>query len=921
MTATPLASFRGRIIEREDLDRLLATVTHGRSRVLVVRGEAGVGKSALMRYAAGQAGGFRVAQISGVEAEMELPFAGLHQLCSPMLADDAALPEPQQVALRVALGLAAGDPPDHFLVAVAVLSLMAAIAEERPLLCLIDDAQWLDGASSQVLGFVARRLLAERVAIVFAARDPGGTRMRDLAGLPEMRLRGLADAEARALLESVVPGPLDAGVRDRIVAETRGNPLALLELPRGLTAGQLAGGFALPDAANVPGQIEDAYGQRIAELPGATRRLMLLAAADAVGDATLLWRAAAAAGVDRDAAEPAAQARLLEIGARVRFRHPLVRSAVYRAASLPERRAAHDALASATDPGTDPDRRAWHRAHAATAPDDDVAQELLDSATRAQSRGGIAAAAAFLDRAVTFTADPGQRASRALVAARAKFEAADYLAAESLLAAADAGPLDELGRAELQRMRAQMAFDLRRGRDAPGLLGRAATRLEPLDPDRALQTHLEALIASIYAGQFADARDVAAVTRAAHAAPLPVAPGQARHQLLPGLATRLTGGYVAAAPMLTQALTAYLTSARRLDWLCVAFNLTAMDLWDDEAWVELASSQARLARSTGTLILLPYALDYLASFYINAGDLAMASGLVAQSESLQLGTRAETLPYMPLQLAAWRGEEATATDLYAVMVRGAQSRGEGCAVTAAQYAMALLHNGLGQYGQALAAAQKAAAADEIATSSWALYELTEAASRSGRMDLAREAADRLWERTNASGTAWARGTGARALALVDDEDACESRHLEALKWLGQTRMGAPLARARLTYGEWLRRAGRRVDAREQLRDAHEVFVAIGANGFADRARRELLATGEKVRKRRGDTRDELTPQEEQIARLAGEGRTNPEIGAELYLSPRTVEWHLRKVFTKLGVSSRRGLTDALAGAEREATLV
>ena len=495
MASTRLASFRGRIIEREDLDRLLATVTHGRSRVLVVRGEAGVGKSALMRYAAGQAGGFRVAQISGVESEMELPFAGLHQLCSPMLAHDAALPEPQQAALRVALGLAAGDPPDRFLVALAVLSLMAEVAEERPLLCLIDDAQWLDGASSQVLGFVARRLLAERVAIVFAVRDPGGMRMRDMAGLPEMRLQGLADDEARALLESALPGPLDAGVRDRIVAETRGNPLALLELPRGLTAGQLAGGFALPDAANVPGQIEDAYGQRIAALPEATRRLMLLAAADAVGDATLFWRAAAPRGSIATRPSPPPRRGCSRSprasGSATRW----CRSAVYRAASPPQRRAAHGALASATDPVTDPDRRAWHRAHAATAPDDDVAQELLDSATRAQSRGGIAAAAAFLDRAVTFTADPGQRASRALAAARAKFEAADYLAAESLLAAADAGPLDELGRAELQRMRAQMAFDLRRGRDAPALLASAATRLEPLDPERARETHLEALIA------------------------------------------------------------------------------------------------------------------------------------------------------------------------------------------------------------------------------------------------------------------------------------------------------------------------------------------------------------------------------------------------------------------------------------------
>jgi DNA-binding CsgD family transcriptional regulator len=919
MAVTRLPSFRGRITEREDLDRLLATVEHGRSQVLVVRGEAGVGKSALLRYVTDQADGFRVAQISGVESEMELPFAGLHQLCLPMLAHHVALPEPQQAALRVALGLAVGDPPDRFLVALAALSLLAEVAEEGPLLCVIDDVQWLDGASSQVLGFVARRLLAERVAIVFAVREPGGAAMRPLAGLPELRLEGLDEDESRALLESVVPGPLDAGVRDRIVAETRGNPLALLELPQGLTAGELAGGFALPDAASVAGQVESAYGQRIAGLPDATRQLMLLAAADAVGDATLLWRAAAAAGVDRAAAEPAAQARLLEIGARVRFRHPLVRSAVYRAAATAQRRAAHAALASATDPGSDPDRRAWHRAHASTAPDDGVAQELLDSAARAQSRGGIAASAAFLDRAVTFTADAGQRATRALAAARAKFEAADFLATESLLAAADAGPLDELGRAELQRMRAQLAFDLRRGRDAPGLLGSAARRLQPLDPVLASETHLQALIATIYAGELCDRRDVAAVTRAARATPPAAAHLETRHRLLVGLATRLTRGHVAAAPMLTQALAGYLTGERGMDWQCVAFNLVAMDLWDDEAWLELASSQARLARATGALVLLPYALDYLAALHIHAGDLAMASSLAAESASLQLGGRAETLPHVPLRLAAWRGQEPAATELFGVMIRGARTRGEGCAITGAHYAMAVLYNGLGQYDQALDAARRAAAAEEIATSSWALSELAEAASRSGRVDLAREAADRLSERTNASGTAWAVGTGASARALVEDGDAAESLHREALAALGETSMTAPLARAQLTYGEWLRREGRRVDARDQLRAAYDAFLAMGAAGFADRARRELHATGEKVRRRRDTTRDELTPQEEQIARLAREGRTNPEIGAELYLSPRTVEWHLRKVFAKLGITSRKGLYDALPRAEREAT--
>jgi DNA-binding CsgD family transcriptional regulator len=914
MAAMPLPVFRGRIIEREDLDRLLATVGHGRSQVLVVRGEAGVGKSALLRYVAAQAAGFTVAQISGVESEMELPFAGLHQLCQPMLAHHTALPEPQQAALQVALGLAAGHRPDRFLVALAALSLLAEVAEQQPLLCVIDDAQWLDGASGQVLGFVARRLLAEPVGIIFAVREPGGTGLRHLAGLPEMRLEGLDEHASRALLESVVPGPLDEGVRDRIVAETRGNPLALLELPQGLAAGQLAGGFALPDAANVPGQVEDLYEQRIAGLPEPTRQLMLLAAADAVGDATLLWRAAAAAGIDRIAAEPAAQARLLEIGARVRFRHPLVRSAVYRAAASAQRRAAHAALASATDPESDPDRRAWHRAHAATAPDDDVARELLDSAARAQSRGGIAASAAFLDRAVTFTSDPGQRAARALAAARAKFEAADFLAAESLLAVADAGPLDELGRAELQCVRAQMAFDLRRGRDAPGLLGSAARRLAPLDPARAAETHLQALIAAIYAGELADEREVAAVTRAAQAAPPAAGRLDPRHQLLQGLAPRLSGGYAAAAPMLRHALAAYLTGERELDWQCVAFNLVAMDLWDDAAWLELASSQARLARGIGALVLLPYALDYLAGFHIHAGDLAMASSLVAESASLQLGARLETLPYMPLRLAAWRGQEPAATELFAAMLRGARARGEGCAITAAHHAMAILHNGLGQYEEAVDAARKAVAADALATSSWALCELVEAASRSGRTDLAADAAEQLAERTSASGTAWAVGTGARARALVTDGAAAEPLHLQALECLGETGMVAPLARARLTYGEWLRRERRRVDAREQLRTAYETFVAMGAAGFADRARRELQATGEKVRKRRDDTRDELTPQEEQIGRLARDGRTNPEIGAELYLSPRTVEWHLRKVFAKLGITSRKGLHDALPAA-------
>jgi DNA-binding CsgD family transcriptional regulator len=915
----PTPAFLGRSAERDVLDRLLETARGGQSAVLVIRGDAGIGKTALARYAAREAAGFRVAQIAGVEAEAELPFAGLHRLCAPMLAKLDALPDPQQNALRVSFGLSSGDAPKRFLVALAALTLFAEVGGERPLLCLVDDAQWLDAATSQVLGFIARRLRGESVAIVFTLREP--SEERELAELPTLSLRGLQDDDARTLLSSVIPGPLDDRVRDRLVAETRGNPLALVELPRGRTAGELAGGFVLPGAGALPSQIEDHFRQRIAALPQATQRLMLLAAADPVGDATLLWRAAATLGVERQAAEPAAAEQLLDIGAQVRFRHPLVRSAAYRAATAAERRWVHRALAAATDPETDPDRRPWHRAHAAIAPDEAVAAGLIDSARRARGRGGIAAAAAFLDRAVTFTPDAGERASRALIAAQMKLEAGDLSAAGSLLAAADAGPLDELGQARAQRVHAQIAFDARRGSGAPPLLLRAAQRLESLDAELARETHLDALVAVIYAARLATDPAPADVARAALSAPLGSEPLPSRQLLLLGLATRLTDGYAAAAPTLTAALRAYIAEERQLDWSWVGYSLAAMDLWDDDAWFELASRQAELARATGTLIFLPFALDYLATFYIQAGNLSLASALLEEAQGLDPGVRAETLPYIPLRLAAWRGDVPTALNLAEVMIGGAHSHGEGCAVTATEYATAILYNGLGEYELAFEAAQKAAAADEIATSSWALCELVEAAARSGRQEIARQSLDRLRERTGASGTAWARGTMARACALVEDGNSAEHLHREAIEALGQTRMAAHLARARLSYGEWLRRENRRVDAREQLRQAYDVFATMGADGFADRARRELLATGEKVRKRRDDTRDELTPQETQIARLAREGRTNPEIGAELYISHRTVEWHLRQVYAKLGISSRKGLRSVLRSPYPETTPV
>jgi DNA-binding CsgD family transcriptional regulator len=914
VTVQPPPRLFGRAGELEVLRRLLADVRGGKSAVLVVRGEPGIGKTALLGRAAAEASGFQVVRGVGVESEMELPYAGLHQLCAPMLGQLDRVPEPQRDALRTAFGISTGPPPNRFLVALAALNLMAAVSEQQPLLCVVDDQQWLDQASAQVLGFVGRRLLAESIGLVFATRA-SAPEPDSLASLPELRLGGLDHESARALLATVMSAPLDERVEDRIIEETRGSPLALLELYRGRSAAELAGGFGLPDMADVPRRIENQYAERLRELPADVRRLVLLAAADPVGDPALILRAAQVLGLDMRVVDIAAGAGLLEFGANVRFRHPLMRSAAYRAADAKDRRIAHEALAAVTDPQTDPTRRAWHRAHAAPGPDEDVAAELISSADGALRRGGEAAAAAVWERAVALTPDPGQRASRALTAAAAKSAAGDFEAAQALLTTAEVGPLGELAAAQVQRMRAQIAFAVRRGRDAPPLLLRAAQRLQTLDGELARQTYLEALVAAIYAGRLARGEGAAEVARAAISAPYGP-PGQDppphSQLLLRGLAVRLTDGYGAAAPMLKKALRHYRAEPRELDWLSVSYNMVAMDLWDDDAWSELAADQVRLARENGTLSWLPFALDYLAELSIQAGDLSQATALLTERERVDPGVREATLPYIPLLLAAWRGDTPTAADLTEAMARGASDRGEGAALTYADYATAVLHNGLGNYANAAAAAGRAGATGEIVISPWALYELAEAAARGDQPEAAAAAAGQLAEMAAASGSDWVRGAAARSRALLAEGPAADEQYNEAIELLSRTRMAAHLARAQLSYGEWLRRENRRIHARDQLRPAFEAFASMGAHAFAARARRELRATGERVRERAGDTRADLTPQEETIARLAGKGRTNQEIGAQLFIGARTVEWHLRKVFSKLDISSRKELDQALS---------
>ena len=902
---------RGRRTECEVLDSLLAGVRGGRSEVLVLRGEAGIGKTALLEYLIESASpGFRVARVRGVESEMELPFSGLHELCAPLLGRLGLLAEPQRRALTVAFGLVSGDSPDRFLVALAALSLLAETAEEQPVLCIVDDAQWLDHASAQVFGFVGRRLLAESIALVFAARTPVPS-PDPLAGLRELPLAGLDAEAAGAVLATVTPGPLDERVRARIIEETHGNPLALLELGRATSAG----GFGPPGTGDLSKRIEDEYAERLAELPVEDQQLALLAAADPVGDLAVLLRAAQALGHDIGALGRTGAAGLFDVGATVRFRHPLVRSAVYRTASTEDRRAAHAALATATDADADADRRAWHRAHATIGPDEAVARELIDSADRARRRGGVAAAATFLERATVLTPDPGERAARSLTAAEARYAAGDFEAAQALLVAAEVGALDELAAAKVQRMRAQVTFALRRGSDAPQLLLRAAQRLETSDAELARQTYLQALVAAIYAGRLGEGDGAAGIARAAKSAPFGDEPLPPSQLLLRGLAVRLSDGYVAAAPLLKEALRRYRAGPQGLDWQCMTYNFVAMDLWDDDAWFELTSAQVGMARADGTLSWLPHLLDHHAALHMQTGELDKAEALLTEGDRIDPGIRAANLPYIPLMLAGWRGDSSTALELDEAVAGGAATRGQGAAITCAEYGKAVLYNGLGDYGLATEAAQDASAVDEVILSPWALSELVEAAARSDQRDRASAAADRLSAIATASGTDWACGAAARSNALVSEGAAAEALHREAIDRLARTRMAAQLARARLTYGEWLRRENRRIDARDQLRLAFDAFTAMGARAFAERARRELLATGEKVRKRTESTRADLTPQEEEIAQLAREQRTNSEIGAQLFLSARTVEWHLRKVFTKLGISSRRELDEALKRRE------
>jgi DNA-binding CsgD family transcriptional regulator len=907
VTRAPGEQLLGRQREREVLDRLLEAARDGHGSVLTVYGEPGVGKTALLEYAAAAAPDFRVARAVGVEGEMELAFAALQQLCSPSLDLIDRLPDPQREAFEVALGLSGGRTPNPFLVGLAVLNLLSEAAEERPLLCVIDDAQWLDRASARVLAFVARRLLAERIAMVFAARE----QIVSLSGFAELQVEPLGHRDARALLDSILPGRLDERVLERIVIETRGNPLALLELPRGLTPGELAGGFGLPTAVPLSTGIEQSFTRRLVRLPRDARQLLLLAAAEPLGDPALLWRAAKQLGIPETAAQAAELEGLLRLDGAVTFRHPLVRSAVYGAAEPTERRKVHDALADATDREIDPDRRAWHRAQAAATPDEDVAAELERSAARAQARGGFAAAAAFLERATGLTPEESRRSGRALAAAQAKLQAGALDDALRLVATAESGVLSELEQARAELLRAQLSFLSTRGSDAAPLLLEAAERLREIDPELARETYLEALTAAIFAGPLAGpGASSSEVAQAAKAAP-PARKPRGLDQLLGGLVALLTDTYAAAVPMLRKTQHAFgagMSQREELRWMWGG-TVSAMLLWDDERWERLSDRHLQLVRETGALGDLEIALGHRGQMHVFAGELAPAASLHDAIEEATQLTGSPLAPYHGLGVVAMRGREAEAR-LFIDRARAEViARGEGAGLEFMDWAEAVLYNGLGRYAEALAASRRALDSAELVPANWAMPELVEAAARAGDRELAADTDRRLTDRSKASGTDWALGIAARSHALVVEDGRADDLYAEAIERLARTRVAVDLSRAHLLYGEWLRRQSRRVDARKELRIAYEMFTDFGMEAFAERARVELEATGEHARTRTVETLGDLTPQESQISRLAAQGHTNREIAAQLFISPSTVEYHLRKVFRKLGVKTRTQLAN------------
>jgi DNA-binding CsgD family transcriptional regulator len=906
------AVFVGRRHELQVLADLAATVRNGRSASLILRADPGMGKTYLLsRVLDVHADRMRVLSVTGVESEMVLDYAGLQQVCAPLMGHSAHLPALQKHALQVAMGVETGALPNPFLVGLAMVNVLSEAGADRATLCIIDDAQWIDDLSRQAFGFAARRLLADPVGFVFATR--AGAEDDHLGGVTEMVLRPLGDADSRALLEASLPGRLDPRVRERLLTEAGGNPLALTELPRVSTPGELAGGFGLGRGTSLTSGLERAFAHRFEALAEPTRTLLLLAAAEPVGEPAWLWAAAERLGVTSADAAPAETAGLVTVGTRVSFRHPLVRSAVYRSSPVAQRRLVHAALAETITGSDATDFRAWHRAHATSTPREDVASALVDSAERARLRGGIAAAAAFLEYAVELTPDMTVRARRAVDAGAAKLDAGDTRAAAALVELAAGTARDRQVLAHVALLRAKLAFATDRGRETPQLLLRAARELAEFDAELARDTYLEALMAAMVVGRLATDGESSPerIARAALDAPPAPSPPRAVDLLLEGLIARFAAGYVAAAPLLKEALHAYLRDvhAGNADprWHDIT-NRICLDLFDFANYQVLAFRQLRLLREAGELTVLPAALATAAAVCVLDGDFAQAEALLDEAFVASTATGAPPHNSMQPFLAAYRGDERLWRSGAQTAMSGATERGEGTEVTVVLYAKAVLHNGLSRYADALDACREGWQYSDIGLYVYLLVEAVEAAACSGDRDAALECAARLARCAGASPTESAMGLSERCRSLASgDEEAADDHFRQAITHLERSPLVMYLARTHLVYGEWLRRRRRTGDARTQLRLALAMFTTVGAEAFRKRAMGELEAAGGAVTSRGHRYDTDLTAQERQISRLVRHGDSNAEIAAQLFISHRTVEWHLRNVYGKLGVSSRREL--------------
>jgi DNA-binding CsgD family transcriptional regulator len=907
----------GRSEETAQLNALLQQVRGGLGGAVVLRGEAGIGKTALLNALVDAAGDLSAVRLEGVESEMQLGYAALHRLVRPYLYRLEHLPEPQRDALESAFGLTSLAPADRFMVGLAALSLLGDVAKDEPLLIVVDDAQWLDRESVAALVFVARRLHADGVALVFAVRESleiGAV----FQGVPELRINGLDEESARHLLTATVAAPVSYQVAGRIIAVTRGNPLALVELSSELTSDHLIEHAPLPDPLPIGELIEARFLRQVRQLPDETQTILLVAAADPVGDPDTLWRAAEALGLSAAAVAPASDSGLLVLEPRVEFRHPLVRSAVYGGATAADRRRVHHALAAVMDVERDPDRRALHMAAGALGPDEDLAAALEQSAAQARARGGYIAESSFLVRAASLTPDRQRKADRLLLAAHAAFLAGNAGYSESLLEEARphlGGPFE---RAQAQRLDGRLRQPLGQSRLAPSLLLGAARAFGPID--RVLSHHslIEAFVACGASLQFTEGTTEPEIAQTA----LESLSAQSTlttkaDLLLKGVALRHAGTYADAVPAMREAVRAYATMSfeELTRWTALGAPL-ANELWDEGGLRSTLERLAGAARALGALSALQVVLIGLAAIEVRAGLFMAARERYSelQDVSLAIGDYVEHYALFDVDLLSWQGDEQAPSKAAQLVEFGTAFRA-AATIHYANLSLSIFDLAEGRYEKALAAAQSVVDADAMGYSCQALPTVVEAAMRCNDREAATGALACLTEQAIASGTSWGLGLVARCRALVADGSSAEALYEEALDHLGKTSWRTEVARTHLLFGEWLRRQRRRTEAREQLRRAYEMFDTMGARAFSERARVELLATGERARTRRVETAHDLTSRELQIARLAAQRATSREIAGQLFISANTVDYHLRKVFQKLGVNSRRDLSGVLLETE------